>query len=234
MLIYIDEILGEIKSIREYAKIIKKKFKQGRPSEELLLDVEALDKRLEYLFSILPDGIDTGYTERHVNFMKHFLQKDQPDRCEGDIWDIVKSDLPGIKKSFKRWANDLQYVDADLRKEISTLVKTNQFDSAIRKAFVIFKTRLCDKFGLDHSLDGESLVNRIFGEQSPYLTDLPPKQKKAYRNYYSGLFGLMRNRYAHEHVDATLSELDMAISSINYGLKMIDDFRDIETDGENE
>lgn len=234
MLIYIDEILGEIKSIREYAKIIKKKFKQGRPSEELLLDVEALDKRLEYLFSILPDGVNTGNTGRHVFWMIKRLNEGQPKKCETDIYDIVKHDLPLIANNFKEWANDLQYVDADLRGEIATLIKTNQFDSAIRKAFVIFKTRLCDKFGLDHSLDGESLVNRIFGEQSPYLADLPPKQKKAYRNYYSGLFSLMRNRYAHEHVDATLSELDMAISSINYGLKLIDDFHDIETNGENE
>ncbi len=230
MLIYIDELLNEIKSIREYGKIIKKKFKQGRPSEELLLDVQSLQKRLEYLFSILPEEIDTGHTGRHVHFLFYYLEKDRQERCKGDIRDIVKFDLPEIATRVRTWANGLQYVDADLRREISTLIKTNQFDSAIRKAFVVFKTRLCNKFGLDHALDGDPLINQVFGEQSPYLSDMPVKQKKAYRSYFSGLFGLMRNRYAHEHIEATLSELDMVISSINYCLKLIDDFHDLETE----
>ena len=60
MLIYIDEILGEIDSVLEYAKIIKEKFDQGRSAEELLLDVRGLAKRLEYLNAIIPEGCSLG------------------------------------------------------------------------------------------------------------------------------------------------------------------------------
>ncbi len=230
MLIYVDELLNEIESIRDYAKIIKKKFKQGRASEELLLDVYALEKRIEYLFSILPDDVQTGHTMRHIHFMKHFLEKDQQERCKQDIRDIIKFDLPEISNNVREWANGLQYVDADLRKEIATLIKTNQFDSAIRKAFVVFKARLCQKFDIDSSIDGTDLINRIFGTNSTFFPDMPKKQKQAYRDLFAGLFGLSRNRYAHDNVEATLSELDMVISSINYCLKLIDDFHDVETE----
>ena len=230
MLIYTDEVLNEIESIRDYAKIIKKKFKQGRPSEELLLDAEALEKRMEYLFSILPDGVSTGNTKRHISFMKKFLIENQPNRCKQDIKEIIKYDLPAISQRIRDWANGLQYIDADLRKEIATLIKTNQFDSAIRKAFVVFKSRLCKRFDIEESIDGYDLVNRVFGASSPFFPDMPKKQRQAYRDLFAGLFGLSRNRYAHNNVAATLSELDMVVSSINYCLKLIDDFHEVETD----
>ncbi len=229
MLIYIDEILNEIDSIREYAKIIRKKFKKGRDAEELLLDAKALLKRLEYLFSILPEGVTIGYTRRHINFMIRYLERSNTASCKQDIDDIVRYDLPEITQQIRQWGNNLQYVDADLRSEISTLIKTNQFDSAIRKAFVVLKTRLCDKFGLDHSIDGQDLVNKIFGQNSEYFSEMLPKQKQAYRDIYAGLFGLMRNRYMHNNIEATLTELDMTISSINYCLRLVDDFHNVET-----
>ncbi|WP_293725533.1 hypothetical protein, partial [Thiolapillus sp.] len=60
MLIYIEEILGEIDSVREYAKIIKEKFDQGRSAEDLLLDARGLEKRIKYLYSIIPEGCSLG------------------------------------------------------------------------------------------------------------------------------------------------------------------------------
>jgi hypothetical protein len=65
------------------------------------------------------------------------------------------------RKALREWSSKLAWVDADLRRDILPLIRSCQFDSAIRKAFVILKTRLCRKFGLDEKMDGEELVNAV-------------------------------------------------------------------------
>lgn len=225
MLIYVDELLAEIESIKEYALIVQAKFDQGRPANELLLDARALDKRIEYLVSVMPEGCLVGKARQHVQFMIHYLQKDQIDSCLGDITDIVSTDLPSAVEAVKKWANDLAYVDADLRDEIRTLVKTGQFDSVVRKSFVVLKTRLCRKYSIAETVDGAELINKIFGSNSSYFTDIDPKQKQAYRDLFAGLFGLIRNRYSHNNVEFSLAEVDLAISAVNYCLRLVDDFQ---------
>ena len=226
MLIYIEEILGEIDSVREYAKIIKEKFDQGRSAEELLLDARGLDKRLDYLYSIIPEGCSLGNAGRHAHFMIHYLERNNISSCSQDIIDIIEHDLPTGEEQIRQWANSLSYVDADLRNEIRVLIRTGQFDSAIRKAFVILKDRICDKYGLPRDMDGVDLINKLFGSNSEYFSYMHPREKQAHRDLFSGMFGLVRNRFAHNNVEASLTEMDTVISGINYCLRLMDDFRD--------
>ncbi len=226
MLIYIDEILGEIDSVLEYAKIIKEKFDQGRSAEELLLDVRGLAKRLEYLNAIIPEGCSLGNAGRHVNFMIYYLEKDDISSCSKDIIDIIGHDLPAGEEQLRQWANNLSYVDADLCNELRVLIRTGQFDSAIRKAFVILKERICYKYGLPKDMDGIDLINKLFGKDSEHFNDMHPREKQAHRDLFAGMFGLVRNRFAHNNVEATLTEMDTVISGINYCLRLMDDFRD--------
>jgi hypothetical protein len=230
MLLYIDELLEEIDSIKEYAEIISEKFDQQRECNELLLDAKALQKRLEYFFSVIPDGLNaTNNAFRHMHFMIHYLEKDRRSSCEQDIKDILQFDLPEARNRIKSWANNLHYVDADIRSELSVLIRTGQFDSAIRKAFVLLKTRICERYEFSIEIDGGDLVNKLFGKDSIYFVDMHQKEKQAYRDLFSGLFGLVRNRFAHNNVEATLTELDLVISSVNYCLHLINDFRESPT-----
>lgn len=226
MLIYVDEILSEIESIKEYSQIIKEKFDKDFPVEEVLLDARALEKRVEYLFSILPDDCQGGYTQRHVGFIKYYLEKRSIDSCRLDIEEIINTDLPSLGNAIKKWANNLSYTDVELKNGVKTLVKTGQFDSVVRKSFVILKTRLCKKYSLDTNLDGDKLVNEVFGKDSKYLEHINVDQKQIYRNLFSGLFGLIRNRYAHNNVEVSLIEMDLALSAVNYCLMVIDDLRE--------
>ncbi|MEW8252568.1 MAG: TIGR02391 family protein [Candidatus Thiodiazotropha sp.] len=234
MLIYVDEILGEIDSIREYAAIIKEKFDQGRTAEELLLDARGLSKRIEYLYSIMPEGCSPGNAGRHVHFMIHYLERDRINSCTQDITDIIEHDLPEGESTVRQWANNLAYVDADLRNELRTLVRTGQFDSAIRKAFVVLKERICTKYDFSNDMDGADLINKLFGSSSEYFSEMHPKEKQAHRDLFAGLFGLVRNRYAHNNVEASLTEMDTVISGINYCLRLIDEFRDEPTNNDTE
>ena len=230
MLIYVDEVQREIDDILLYASLIREKFDAGREAAELLLDAKALDMRMENLYAMLPEPRMIGSGCRHSDFMVYWLEKGNIDSCSADIIDICESDLPGASKALREWANKLAWVDADLRRDILPLIRFCQFDSAIRKAFVILKTRLCRKFGLDDKMDGEELVNAIFGQKSPHLPELSQAEKAAYRNLFAGMFGLLRNRFAHNDAQPDLSDLDTAIANVNMCLRIVGDFREKATD----
>jgi hypothetical protein len=225
MLIYVDEMMQEIDDISEYTRIVQAKFKAGRAASELLLDAKALRLRVQNLATMLPDEQMASEARRHCSWMVHFLEKGQVDRCEDDIDALVEHDLPEATRRLKEWANKLAYVDADLREEIAPLIRTRQFDSAIRKVFVVLKTRLCQKFSISEDVDGVHLVNEIFGAKSSHLPDLLPAERQTYRDLFAGLFGLLRNRFAHNNEHPDLADLDAAVANVNLCLRVIGDFR---------
>jgi Protein of unknown function (Hypoth_ymh) len=225
MLIYVDEIQREIDDILVYAGLIREKFDAGRDAKELLLDAKALDVRIQNLYAMLPEGRMIGNALRHTHFMIYYLDRDEAQNSAGDIVDICDHDLPAVSREIREWSSKLAWVDADLRRDILPLIRFCQFDSAIRKAFVVLKTRLCRKFGLDEKTDGEDLVNAIFGPRSPHLCHLSPGEKVAYRNLFAGMFGLLRNRFAHNDMQPDLSDLDTALANVNTCLRIVGDFR---------
>lgn len=225
MLLYVDEMLAEIDAIREYVEIIQLKFEAGRPSDELLLDARGLIKRMEYLNSVLPEGCSLENGLRHAGFMIHYLEKDDLESCRGDVRDIIMFDLPEGAASIRSWANELTYSDRELRDELRVLIRTGQFDSAIRKAFVVLKDRICRQYELPNEVDGSQLVNDLFGSKSEYFPEMNAAEKQAHRDLFAGLFGLVRNRYAHNNYEASLTELDTVISGVNYCLTLINGFK---------
>lgn len=225
MLIYVDEVQRGIDDILVYAGLIREKFDAGREAAELLLDAKVLNARVENLYAMLPEGRMIGNALRHTGFMIRYLERNDVRSCASDITDICEYDLPSVSKAMREWSSKLAWVDADLRRDILPLIRFCQFDSAIRKAFVILKTRLCCKFDLDEKIDGEELVNAIFAPKSPHLPHLSQGEKAAYRNLFAGMFGLVRNRFAHNDAQPDLSDLDIAIANVNMCLRIVGDFR---------
>jgi hypothetical protein len=230
MLIYVDEVQREIDDILKYAELIREKFEAGRNAAESLLDAKALNMRMDKPCAMLPDGHMIGYGSQHSRFVVYYLEWNDIKSCAGDIVGICEHDLPATKKTPREWSSKLAWVDADLRRDILPLIRSCQSDSAIRKAFVILKTRLCRKFGLDEKMDGEELVNAIFGPKSPHLPELSPGEKIAYRNLFAGIFGLLRNRFAHNDAQPDLSDLDTAIANVNMYLRIVSDSREKATE----
>jgi Protein of unknown function (Hypoth_ymh) len=225
MLMFVDELNRELDDLMEIASLIDQKFEAERDAAELLIDARFLYKRIENLKQMMPEGTSIGSGLRHAGWMIHWLERSDKRSCRQDITDILSTDLPAARNSLKKWANELTYLDVGLREELSPLIRFKEFDSAIRKAFVVLKDRICEKFELDKIEDGQKLVNKLFSPDGPAIDGIENQSRQAYRDLYAGMFGLMRNRYAHNNVQATLTELDAVISAVNLCLHLIGDFR---------
>lgn len=227
MLIYVQETVEELRKLLEYAEKLQQRFELEREPSELLLDAESLAQRLNEVIDRLPDSKMSGNSRRHLGWMVRELRKGDARSCRSDIDDLVNSDIPGIIEKIEKWAKDMAYMDEELRAAVVPLIRTRQFDSAIRKAFLILTERLRSTYSLPQGTDGEGLVNIVFGQNSPHHSSMEPSKKLAHRNFMSGIYGVIRNKFSHGDHEATIAELEAALSSVNLCLQIIEDLRGI-------
>lgn len=225
MLIYVQEIVDELRKLGEYASMLRTKFDAGRDPAELLLDAESLAQRFNSLIGSLPDANMSGNSRRHLSWLVRELKKHDPKSCRQDIEDLVEHDIPGTIERIEKWAKEMAYLDEELRDAVVPLIKTRQFDSAIRKAFLVLTERLRSTYSLPKGMDGEGLVNIVFGQASKHHQTLDPGQKLAQRNFISGLYGVIRNKFSHGDHEASIAELEAALSAVNLCLKNVEDFK---------
>src|SRR5690606_17354317 len=129
------------------------------------------------------------------HFLQYYLEQDAQESCVNDISDILKFDLPHVEKTLRsRIKNDDSY-DAEFAEKIGPLIRDQHFDSAIRRAFVILKERLVKRFDLTSNLDGNDLVNAVFGTKGVLTGHIPEQDQRAMRDLLVGLYGTFRNRY---------------------------------------
>lgn len=223
MFAFSEEIFKEIDGCEEYARLIEKKIQEKASGEVLVLDVQGLETRIKKLAEMLPDGVTTGNAFRHLNFLKKYVGEGTPEHGLQDAHEIGKYDLDVARQGVRRWCAELAFADDEFRRGVLPLIRMGEFDSAVRKAFVILKERLCDKFKLSHDLDGVELVNRVFGSKSELSAHLSDSDKQACRDFFAGLFGISRRRLAHNDHKVGLAELEMVVSSVNYCLQIISD-----------
>ena len=209
MLIYFHETVSELKRLNEYAQRLQQKFEQGREAEDLLLDAESLDERLRDVIERLPDPEFSGNARRHLWWMTKELKKGNVSACKNDIHDLVINDIPGTIAALEKWAKELSFLDEALRVSVVRLIRDRQFDSAIRKAFLLLTERLRTTYSLPADKDGEELVNLIFGRATGFHASLDDSKRQAYRNLMSGLYGVIRNKFAHGDHEPSLAELEL-------------------------
>lgn len=225
MMIYVQETLGELRKLHEYASMLRAKFEPSREPSELLLDAKSLAQRLNGLIDVLPDASMSGNTRRHLSWLVSELEKSNPQRCRQDIEDLVESDIPGLIERLERWAQEMAYLDDELQNAVIPLIRSRQFDSAIRKAFIVLTERLRSTYSLPKGVDGEGLVNSVFGQASQYHQTLDPGVKQAHRSLMAGLYGVIRNKFSHGDHEASIAELEAALSSVNLCLKNIEELK---------
>lgn len=223
MLIYESRVRDELDRVRNYAERLKQAFEADRSSDELRQDVENLRALYENLMAVLPEEVGRSNMGRHLHFLDYYLQRDNKENCRGDVHDILNIDLPEIEEGFREWVKDAEHYDESLRRAVSELIARREYDSAVRKAFVILKERLIEKFGADHSLDGSELVNSIFGSSGTARGTIDPSECQAWRDLLAGLYGVFRNRFAHRDIDPTWAEADGVISMLNVVLQKLED-----------
>lgn len=225
MPIYLEETIAVIESLQAFGARLIAKFDCNTPSSELLLEVEEWASKIETLSKLLPEGLSLGEWTRKVHFTRLFLKKNEPEFCRGDVVAFFEETLPKAMRDLRSWGGTLGYFDAELRAAVVHLVRIRDFSSAIRAAFVVLTQRLRRNYNLSGSLDGPALINEIFGSRSTRKTDIEEKDRQAIRDYLSGMYGVLRNKYAHDNPALDLTELEAALSSVNLALKLIEPVR---------
>lgn len=222
MFLYEYQIRDRINRVKEYAENLRTKFDGGCPAAELLIDAKNLRALFDDLRSQLPSEVrDASAMRRHLGWMERRLKEENIGSCKGDIEDICLQDLPDLERAFLAWCASAVHYDDELVKKVSGLLLHREYDSAIRKGFVVLKERLCSTYQMDRRLDGQDLVNSIFGSTGSTTPTLSNKERQALRDLLAGLYGLFRNKYGHEDVESAWHEADAVLSMINTLLKRL-------------
>ena len=163
-------------------------------------------------------GLDVsnfGNLTRHLNFMDFYFEKNNKSNAVGDINDIVFHDLPaGLRQLIAKQSINSHF-DQSLKDGVLPLIQGKHYDSAIRKAFVLLTERLRRVFNIEGELDGDTLINQIFGGNSNSHLNIDESKKQSYRNLISGFYGVYRNKFAHNDVEPTLAEVKSILEMIN-------------------
>jgi len=183
---------------------------------ELLRMQESLATEAETLLSVANlKWENCGNLGRHLTFLAHYLRKGEKESCQQDIKDILFSDLPAALKSLIAKSTEQSHIDQRLKNAVLPLIHGGHYDSAIRKSFVILTDRLRRAFGVKEQLDGEDLVNLVFGRGGRIPIALDEPRKQAFRNLVSGFYGVYRNRYAHNDVEPQLAQVGAIVELAN-------------------
>jgi len=210
-----------LESLHQYQRVHDKAielfnlFEDSEP-DELLRHEEQLSDEADKLINI--SGLEwdeCGNLGRHLHFLSYYLSRGNKSSCFADIRDILFSDLPEAFRNLIGKSIPESHLDQKLKDGVLPLVKGGHYDSAIRKAFIILTESLRRSFGVEEEIDGEDLVNLVFGKGGKIPVDLDDSKKQAYRNLIAGFYGVYRNKFAHNDAEASLSEVKAIIEMAN-------------------
>lgn len=190
-------------------------FEEAEPSELLRVQQELGGNATKLVEIAGLEWEQCGSLGRHLTFLEYYLKRNDKDGCYSDIKDILFYDLPATLRSLISEASEDQFLDEKLRESVVPLMDGSHFDSAIRKTFVVLTERLRRAFGVQDEIDGEDLVNLVFGKGGKIPVALDDSKKQALRNLISGFYGVYRNRYAHNDRDATASDAKAIVHMAN-------------------
>ncbi len=174
---------------------------------------------IEALLSALPDdaldSLKNSGLKRHLSCLDRRLREGKPRECTGDAIDITDRDLPFVWKTFEEWFERNSSSDEDFVRKVDRLLNIGQGDSAIRKGWAVFKSRLVSTYGLDGNLDGVRLADAIFGDRGVARDHIPNAQCEGYLNLFKGLYALNRNEVAHNDVTVDPQETEAVLMLLN-------------------
>lgn len=120
---------------------------------------------------------------------------------------------------------DWEWLDREIAEKCEALAATD-LRSALARAFLILKNRLSSAFELGDNLDGEDLVNKIFGTNgilaSTATDDAKKKENLALRDLLAGLFKVFRNKYSHADVIPPWYEAQAVLLMMTFALTHLD------------
>ena len=191
----------------------------------------ALENAVTELLSALPKEVSGSVTRgdqgllRHLRWINRRVKERIPTACAGDASDIAAQDIPEVLRYFDAWHERQSPAYPGLVERVTPLISVGQLDSALRFAWVYFKTRMVETFGLPENLDGTQLFNALFSDSGRTAGILPNSEREAYLNLFRGLYVLNRNPVGHNDVEPNPEEFEAVLSMINSALVRMDKAR---------
>lgn len=221
--IYRDKVLQLLKNLLKDAYELRLLFNKAESVETLSVSFKNITNRFQELEKIVPPDFRTDSSLKgHIGFIKYYLNKKQPDNCQGDIIEICDRDIDLFELDYIKYVNT-RFVDSELANNIISLVDSNNYDSAVRKASLTLTERLRSKFNMASDKDGKELVNDIFGQKGKLAEVMSKDKREAYRDFFSGIYGLVRNEYMHNLKIPDNIEAEYILNIINFALLRIDE-----------
>lgn len=119
----------------------------------------SLEETIDKFLSALPEEIrakDRGL-HRHIYWINRRIEERLPGCCTQDPIDIASMDIPSILERFDEWYENQSGVDRYLQGRLKPLIAASQLSSALREAWVIFKSRMVEVSEISETLDGHPL-----------------------------------------------------------------------------
>ena len=119
---------------------------------------------------------------------------------------------------------DLSGLDEELVQRCALLMRTERYDEAVGRAFVVLEERMRALMGTGGGA-GRHLVNTLFSSKDTQFTDRlrrPEEEVAGLRDIFSGSFAAFRNRAAHTVAGYTRDEARAIIHLVNLQLMVVD------------
>lgn len=215
-----DEIIILLRKLEKSAIELKSKFENNESIEKMKGRLEVFNSVYEELESKTDKELfSKSNLSRHVSFLNRYLNQDLPQNCESDINNICETDIEQFRKTYLEKRKS-EYIDFELENNIKLLIESDQFDSAVRKAFLTLTERLRSKYKISKDKDGLELISLIFGKNGISTIDI--HEKESIRNLLSGLYGVFRNDFMHNLINKKKTEVS-TIYMINTVLHLLNE-----------
>lgn len=195
--------------------------------EEIDLRVTAALASADRLEAIT--GVQAASTRRHLGWIRHRHGEGQPELSDGDVRDLRQHDLPEVIDAIGRWVQ--HQIDPDLLAAIEGSWEAQQYDAAVRDAFVHVEERLRSVGGIDprEGLVGRRLVNRVLPGTGPsdrwtpdgFLGAMTDQEQGGAREILHGALALFRNATAHRVTAYSREEAQDVLHLVNLCIRLI-------------
>jgi len=164
--------------------------------------------------------------ETHIDIRQ--FQRGYNDDGE-DVFFPTKNGFRVLEREFHRVIKEYTllpetYVHPKIVKKSFSLLKKEEFESAVFQAFKTIETSIREKIGADVEEIGTKLIRKAFNPESGPLTDykLPKAEREAFANYIAGAFGYYKNPCSHRDIEMDfISAFDRIVVASDL-LKIID------------
>jgi uncharacterized protein (TIGR02391 family) len=123
--------------------------------------------------------------------------------------------------------SDLSGLDAELAEGCGLLIRSERYDEAVSRAFVVLEERLREVLKVRGGA-GRRLVQRLFSSKDAQYTErlcLPRNEVEGLGNLFDGAFAAFRNRAAHTKVGYTSDEARGIVHLVNLLLLIVEQMK---------